>query len=76
MTRPDTAQDGPSPAACKCKAPWAELVTVVEGRRLTGHPAATRGPIAALYRAYCASCGAEYPGPWRLDSRCDHRRAS
>ncbi|MFI6528148.1 hypothetical protein [Streptomyces uncialis] len=55
-----------SPAACTCSTPWAELVTVIEGERLVVRPAESLGPAAALYRARCAVCGAEYPAPWRL----------
>jgi hypothetical protein len=41
----------------------------IEGRRLVARPSGTRGPAAALFRAYCAGCGAEYTGPWRLERR-------
>ncbi|MFE0062273.1 hypothetical protein [Streptomyces sp. NPDC059003] len=54
------------PPTCVCPEPWAELVTVIEGRRLAARPAESLGPAAALFRAHCAACGAEYAGPWRL----------
>ncbi|MYV97432.1 hypothetical protein GT354_03885, partial [Streptomyces sp. SID3343] len=46
------------PPGCACPNPWADLVTVVEGRSLRARPAATPGPVAALYVAHCARCGA------------------
>lgn len=63
MTAP---ADDALPAACICPAPWAQLAAVIEGHRLRARPADTLGPAAALYRAQCATCGAEYPGRWRL----------
>ncbi|MCZ0984373.1 hypothetical protein O1L60_47310 [Streptomyces diastatochromogenes] len=56
----------PRPDTCTCSRPWAELITVIEGRRLAARPAESLGPAAALYQARCASCGATYQGPWRL----------
>ncbi|WP_370424305.1 hypothetical protein AB8O64_36740 (plasmid) [Streptomyces sp. QH1-20] len=63
MTAP---ADDALPAACTCPKPWETLVTVIEGQTLHARPAATLGPAAALYRARCATCDAEYPGHWRL----------
>ncbi|MFE3205840.1 hypothetical protein [Embleya sp. NPDC059237] len=40
----------PSPD-CTCPNPWADLVTVVEGRNLHARPTTTPGPISALYIA-------------------------
>ena len=54
------------PAQCRCAPPWADLVTRIEDRDLPVCPAETPGPTAALYRARCRTCRAEYPGPWRL----------
>ncbi|MFD7620221.1 hypothetical protein [Streptomyces sp. NPDC059802] len=56
----------PRPDTCTCSRPWAELITVIEGRRLAARPAEKLGPAAALFQARCASCGATYPDPWRL----------
>ncbi|MEX2985627.1 hypothetical protein [Streptomyces sp. C36] len=63
MTAPT---DEALPPACTCPTPWTELVAVIEGQRLHARPADTLGPAAALYRAQCATCSAEYPGHWRL----------
>lgn len=63
MTAP---ADAPLPSACTCLNPWENLVAVIEGQTLAARHAKTLGPAAALYRAHCAGCGAEYPGHWRL----------
>ncbi|MET9779398.1 hypothetical protein ABZ023_35060 [Streptomyces sp. NPDC006367] len=61
-----TAARQETSAGCVCLNKWAELVTVIEGRQLAALPSDSLGPAAALYLAFCATCGAEYPGPWRL----------
>ncbi|MGW2186479.1 hypothetical protein [Streptomyces sp. NPDC001719] len=58
--------DDALPTACTCPKPWENLVAVIEGQTLAARPAATLGPAAALYRARCGDCGAEYPDHWRL----------
>ncbi|MGK5543337.1 hypothetical protein ACSNOH_01110 [Streptomyces sp. URMC 127] len=63
MTAP---ADDALPAACTCPKPWENLIAVIEGQAPAARPARTLGPAAALYRAHCANCGAEYPGHWRL----------
>ncbi|WP_411098813.1 hypothetical protein [Streptomyces sp. x-45] len=56
----------PGPDNCTCPRPWAELITVIEGRRLAARPAESLGPASALFQAHCVTCGATYLGPWRL----------
>ncbi|MDI2129574.1 hypothetical protein [Yinghuangia seranimata] len=68
-----THSDAP-PSTCVCPVPWARLVAHVEDEVLPARPAATPGPAAALYYAQCATCGARYPGAWRVDHAT--RRAS
>ena len=51
---------------CRCTPPWTDLVTHIEGQDLPVCPAEVAGPTAALYRARCRTCRAEYPRPWRL----------
>jgi hypothetical protein len=66
-----SASDLPDPPThrrvpCRCTPPWADLITHIEGQDLPVCPADTPGPTAALYRARCRTCRAEYPRPWRL----------
>lgn len=58
--------EAPIQPDCTCPDRWEHLVTVIEGQRLPARRSETIGPTTALFRAYCAACGAEYPGPWRL----------
>jgi hypothetical protein len=53
-------------AACACAPPWPSLVVPTEAGDVIVKPAATPGPLACLYHAYCAHCGAVYPGPFRI----------
>jgi hypothetical protein len=55
---------GPAPG-CGCDPAWPSLVVHADVSDVTVEPAATPGGLACLYQAYCAACGATYPGPFR-----------
>jgi hypothetical protein len=54
------------PPGCTCDPPWPSLVVRDVDGDITVEPAATPGGLACLYWAYCACCGAIYPGPFRV----------
>ncbi|MFY1686182.1 hypothetical protein ACN265_32180 [Micromonospora sp. WMMD730] len=54
---------------CTCPARWRRLYTVIEGVRYRVEPATANTATSLLFRAWCASCGAEYGHPFRLDAR-------
>jgi hypothetical protein len=39
---------------------------MIEGLRYEVEPVATDSPTSALFRGWCAGCGAEYTYPFRL----------
>lgn len=45
---------------------WERLYTVVEGVQYAVKPTVADTGISALFRAWCAGCGAEYPHPFRV----------
>ena len=65
---PRTGGAGMSGAACPCRIHWQRLYTVVDGARYEVEPAVALTPTSALFRAWCAGCGAECPHPFRLGS--------
>ena len=58
-----------SAAACCCPVHWRRLFTVIEGVRYTAEPTLADTATSALFRAWCADCGAEYTYPFRLGTR-------
>jgi hypothetical protein len=56
-------------AGCACTPLWADLVVHTETGDIAVEPAATPGGLACLYQAWCARCGAVYPGPFRVPPR-------
>ena len=62
-------------SSCGCDPPWPGLVAHTEAGDITVEPAATPGPLACLYQASCARCGAAYPGPFRVPPTPGARRA-
>ena len=54
----------PAPG-CGCHPAWPSLVVHTEAGGIAVEPTNTPGGLACLYQAYCASCGAAYPGPFR-----------
>ncbi|BCY11125.1 hypothetical protein [Actinoplanes sp. L3-i22] len=52
-------------SACICLIRWPRLYVVIEGVRYEVEPAAADTPTSALFRAWCAGCGAEYTYPFR-----------
>lgn len=67
--------DGLAPG-CVCDPAWPSLVTHTEAGDITVQPAATPGGLACIYQAYCASCGAIYPGPFRVQPAAPQRAAA
>ena len=63
---------GPAPG-CGCDPAWPSLVVHTEAGDVAVEPAATPGGLACLYQAYCAGCGAAYPGPFRVPPAARHR---
>jgi len=63
------------PDGCTCDPQWPSLVVPTEAGSVTVEPAATPGPIASLFWAYCADCGAIYPDAFRRAPRADRRDA-
>ncbi|MFD4243689.1 hypothetical protein ACFWP3_19135 [Streptomyces sp. NPDC058525] len=54
----------PGPAGvCGCGDP--RLTARIEEREYLAMPSAQFGPVSALYRAWCRSCGGAYNQPWR-----------
>jgi hypothetical protein len=52
-------------SACICLIRWPRLYVVIEGVRYEVEPAEADSPTSALFRAWCAGCGAEYTYPFR-----------
>ena len=59
---------GPAPG-CACDPAWPALVVRAGTGDIPVEPSATPGPLACLYYARCARCGAAYPGPFRVSPR-------
>jgi hypothetical protein len=67
---------GGPPPGCACDPAWPSLVAHTEAGYTTVRPAVTPGGLACLYQAYCASCGATWPGPFRVPPAAPHRAAA
>ncbi len=61
---------------CACRPLWPSLVVRTESGDVTVAPSATPGGLACLYQAYCAGCGAVYPGPFRVPPAPGRRAAA
>jgi hypothetical protein len=48
-----------SGATCICRIRWPRLYIAIEGVRHEVEPAEADSPTSALFRAWCAGCGAE-----------------
>ncbi|GAA0451560.1 hypothetical protein Aca07nite_56140 [Actinoplanes capillaceus] len=46
-------------SACICLTRWPRLYVLIEGVRYEVEPAVADSPTSALFRAWCAGCGAE-----------------
>ena len=57
-----------SMAACTCPIHWRQLYTMIENVRYEVEPTVADSPTSALFRAWCAGCGAEYVYPFRLST--------
>ena len=57
---------------CGCHPAWPSLVVHTEAGDVAVEPSATPGGLACLYQAYCAGCGAAYPGPFRARPAARH----
>jgi hypothetical protein len=66
---------GPVPG-CTCRPPWPTLVVHAGDGDVAVVSSATPRGLACLYRAYCASCGAAYPGPFRVAPAPGQREAA
>ena len=66
---------GPAPG-CGCAPTWPELVVHTEVGDVAVEPSAAPGGLACLYQAYCADCGAAYPGSFRARPASRHRAAA
>lgn len=53
-------------SACICLTRWPRLYVVIEGVRREVEPTVADTATSALFRAWCAGCGAEYTYPFRL----------
>ena len=65
----------PTPG-CACDPAWPSLMVHTEAGDVTVQPAATPGGLGCLYQAYCAGCGAAYPGPFRVPPTAQYRAAA
>jgi hypothetical protein len=61
---------------CGCRPPWPGLVVHTEAGDVAVEPSAAPAGLACLYQAYCAGCGATYPGPFRARPAARHRAAA
>ena len=50
---------------CICRFHWPRLYALIDGVRYEVEPCEADTPPSALFRAWCAGCGAEYTYPFR-----------
>jgi hypothetical protein len=60
---------GESVAGCACMPLWPDLVVHTEIGDITVEPAGILGGLAYHCQAWCAACGAAYPGPFWVPPR-------